>query len=153
MVTWWPSTSVAIRKVVHMPSLLGEGWPLCSLVCCVFMTFPYVSWSPKELRVMLIPLNVFKPSTDFFNDRSNAVLLLWIAFVIYISRLSLLYCLVFSLHPCDHLLGKGWPLGFLVCDASLCFCHFPICCLGPDVVLDCIVYWSLPSSLLSRKFG
>ena len=26
----------------------------------------------------------------------------------------------------------------LVCDVFLCFCHFPIWCLGSGVVLDCI---------------
>ena len=25
-----------------------------------------------------------------------------------------------------HLLGKGWPLGSLVCDVFLCYCHFPM---------------------------
>ena len=53
-----------------------------------------------------------------------------IFFVIYVSRFSLLYYPVFSLKPCDYLLGKSWPLGSLVCDVSLYFCHFPIWCLG-----------------------
>ena len=35
-------------------------------------------------------------------------------FVICVSCLSLLYCLVCSLQPCDHMLGKDWPLGSLV---------------------------------------
>ena len=30
------------------------------------------------------------------------------------------------LQPCGHLLGKGWPIGSLVCDVFLCFCHFPV---------------------------
>ena len=69
--------------------------------------------------------------------------ILWILFVIYVSLLSLLDCLVCSLQPCDHLLGKGWPLGSLVCGVSLCFCHFPIMqCLGLGVELDCINSWS-----------
>ena len=38
-------------------------------------------------------------------DRSKAVLLLWIIFVIYVSCLSCF--LVCSLQPCGHLLGKG----------------------------------------------
>ena len=45
---------------------------------------------------------MFKLSSDF-NDLSKTVLLLWIPFVIYISRLSILYGLVCSLRPCDHL--------------------------------------------------
>ena len=41
----------------------------------------------------------------FFTDRSKAVLLVWILFVICVSCLS--YCLVCSLQPSGHLLGKG----------------------------------------------
>ena len=54
---------------------------------------------------MLAPWNMFKHSSKkIFTHRSKAVLLLWILFVIYVSRLSLLYRLVCSLQPCDHLL-------------------------------------------------
>ena len=60
--------------------------------------------------------------------------------------LIFIYFLVCSLHPCDHLLGKGWPLDSLVCDVVLCFCHFPIWCLGSGMTLDCIDSWYLPSS-------
>ena len=56
--------------------------------------------------LMLVLLNVFKPASVFFGC-SKAVLLLWTLFVIYVSCLSLLYCLVCSLQPCGHLLGKG----------------------------------------------
>ena len=54
----------------------------------------------------------------------------------YVSCLSnFLVCL---LQPCGHLLGKGLPLGSLVCDVLVCFCHFPMWCPGSGVVLDCI---------------
>ena len=43
----------------------------------------------------------------FSTDRSKAVLLLWILFVIGVSCLSLLYCLDVPLHPCDHSLRKA----------------------------------------------
>ena len=36
--------------------------------------------------------------------------------------------------PCGHLLGKGYPLGSLGCDAFLRFCHFPRRCPGSGVV-------------------
>ena len=36
----------------------------------------------------------------------------------------LLPCLF--IEPCGHLLRRGCSLGSLVCDVSLCFCHFPI---------------------------
>ena len=73
-------------------------------------------------------------------------------FGFYVSSLSLISCVVCSLQPCDHLLGKGWPLGSLVFDVYLCFCHFPIWCLGSGVVLVCIDPWYLPSSLLRMVF-
>ena len=57
-------------------------------------------------------------------------------FVIYVLCLSC--CLVCPLQPCGHLLGKGWPLGSLVCDVFLCYSHFPMCCPGSGLVLDCI---------------
>ena len=41
------------------------------------------------------------------------------SFLIYVSRSSLLYCLVCSLQHCDHLLGKGRPFGSL-CVMSTC---------------------------------
>ena len=44
---------------------------------------------------------------------------------------------------------KGYPLGSLVCDYLLCFCHFPLWCPGSGVVLDCIDFRSLPPYLLS----
>ena len=57
-------------------------------------------------------------------------------FVIYVSCLS--YVLVCSLQPCGHLLGKGWPLGSLVCYVLLRFWHFPMWCPGSNVLFDCI---------------
>ena len=85
-----------------------------------------------KIRVRLVLSNMLKPSSEFY----------W-PFFIYGSRLSLWYCIVFSLQSCDHLLGKGWPLASLVCDVSLCFCHFPIVWFGSGVVLDCIDSWFL----------
>ena len=74
---------------------------------------------------------------------------LLVPFVIYISRLSSLYCLVCSLQHCDHLLGKGLPLRSLVHNVFLCFA-ISIWCLESGVVnvLDCIDSRSLSSSLL-----
>ena len=70
-------------------------------------------------------------------------------FVIYVSCLS--RCLISSLQHCGHLLGKGWPLGSLVGDVFLCFCHFPMWCPGSGVVFDFIDSGSLPSSLLVNE--
>ena len=54
-----------------------------------------------------MPLNMFKPSSNVFTDSSKAVVLCG-SFLLFMFRvLSLLCCLVRSLQPCDHLLGKG----------------------------------------------
>ena len=90
---------------------------LCVMFSCVCVTFPYVRWFTSELSVRLVPLNMW-----FFYW--SWLLLSWILFVIYVSRLYLLYCLVCCLQSCDHLLGKGLFLDFLVCNVSFCFCHF-----------------------------
>ena len=74
------------------------------------------------------------------------MLLLWILYVNFVYSLSC--CLVCSLQPCAHLLGKGWPFGSPVCDDFLCFFHFPIWCPGLGEVFDYINSWSLASSLL-----
>ena len=63
---------------------------------------------------------MFKPSSIFLTDRSKAVLIWWIIFVIFVLCLPLVYCIVCSLQPCGHLLGKGCPFGSLVCDVFLC---------------------------------
>ena len=62
-----------------------------------------------------------------------------------------LACHVFFLQSCGHLLGKGWPLGSLVCDVSLCLYHLPTLCPGSCVELDCIDSWPLLSSLLCSR--
>ena len=48
---------------------------------------------------------------------------MWILFVVYVSCLSC--CLFCSLQSCGHVLGKGWPLGSLVCGVSCVFVIFP----------------------------
>ena len=65
--------------------------------------------------------------------------------------LPLPYCHVCFLQPCGHLFKKRWPLGSLVCDVFLCFCHFLIWCFGSGGVRDCIDSWSLPSFLLCYR--
>ena len=78
----------------------------------------YLSWSTSEIRVRLVPSNMFKSSINFLTDRSKAVLLLWILFVICVLCHTILSGF---LQPYGDLLGKGWPLGSLVCDVS-CVC-------------------------------
>ena len=68
-----------------------------------------MSWSTSELRVRLVQLNMFKPSSNLFTDHSEALLLLWILFAIV---LNFLCCLVCSLQPCGHHSGlTSWLSG------------------------------------------
>ena len=96
-----------------------------------------MSLSTSKLRVGSVPLNIINPPV-ILTGSSKAGLLLWILLVICVSCLSLLYCRVCSVQPCDQLLGKGGSLGSLVCDVFLRFYHFPIWCPGSGVVLDFI---------------
>ena len=63
------------------------------------------------------------------NNQEKSIPVIRGNFVCYLC-LSLPYCHVCFLQPCVHLLGKGLPLGSLVCDVYLRFCHIPIRCLG-----------------------
>ena len=58
-----------------------------------------------EIRVRLVPSNMFKPSSNFLTDHSKAVLRLLVIFVN--CGLCLSYCLVCSLQHCSLLFGKG----------------------------------------------
>ena len=92
----------------------------------------------------LAPWTMLRPSSKFMADAS------FVEFF-FIFVLSLSYCLVCFLQPCGHLLGKGWPLGSLVCDVFICFCHFPIQRPVSGMILDSISSWYLPSSLLCNE--
>ena len=67
-----------------------------------------------------------------------AVLLLWVHFAIYVSRLSSLYCLLCSLQHCGHLLGK-------------CYLYALLCVMFPCVFVaflyDVRVGWYLIDSI------
>ena len=67
----------------------------------------------------LVPLYMFKPASDFYWPFQGGVSFVDPFFLIFVIRLSLLYWFVCSLQPCNHLQGKGWLLGSLVCDVSL----------------------------------
>ena len=98
----------------------------------------YMSLSVSDIRVWLVPSNVFNPSNNFLTDRSMVVLFLWIIFVICVScftvlsilcsiavtyweradLLALLYVMfscVYVTFPYGVLGGHGFPLyGFLI---------------------------------------
>ena len=76
-----------------------------------------------------------------FTNRSKAVLLLWIVYVIcvlfcyaFMTHVCLLYCLASSLQPAV----RGLTSWFSCMLCSLVFCHFPIWCPGLGVVFNCI---------------
>ena len=67
---------------------------------------------------------------SFNANRENRILAKISKFTVFVNLFQLLfvlcvslllYCLVCSLEPCDHLLGKG----SLVLDVFLCSCHIP----------------------------
>ena len=98
------------------------GFCVCSMDCyallCVFSRFALILmlasatslWEKRlDLKVYVFLLTI--PWRCFFCGYF---------FVTYVSCLSC--CLVvYLLRSCGHLLGKGWPLGSLVCGDLLCF--------------------------------
>ena len=122
---------------------------------CEFVTFPLVSWircATWLYRFLIFaPLLTFSftglsPPGNIFTDRSKAVLLLWIIYVI-----SVLFLLCFRARLFIDVLwspaGKGltsW-LSFVVSTVSLSLSYwYP----GSGVLLDCIDSWSLHPYLL-----
>ena len=90
----------------------------------------------KSKKEASVSKEYFLSCKNIFTGRSKAVLLLWIIFVFYGSCLSCF--LVCQLQPFGHLLGRGLPLGSLVCYVLLYFCHFAMWFPGSGVALDCI---------------
>ena len=81
-----------------------------------------------------IPSFQYKPSSNFLSDRSKAALLLWILFVICIRLSHTALSVSCGLEATCVALRSPVRRG----NVFLCFCHFPIWCLGSGVVLDCI---------------
>ena len=65
---------------------------------------------------MLVPLNMFKPSSTF-TDRSNALLLLWI----YFCYLCFYFVFVMMSNFVITCWERGWPLGSFVFCVFICF--------------------------------
>ena len=73
-----------------------------------------------------------------FAECSKAVLLLWI-FLLFMFHVCLYYA---ALSVPYNLMITCWERADLlapVCDVFLCFCHFPMWCLGSGLVLHCII--------------
>ena len=120
-----------------------------------------------------IPLNMFKPFSNFFFAHSKAAFvtvpwvgLRWVIgifldhthfhFVLWILSVSCV-CLCYMYTACIFLAalwsptGKSWPLSSLACDVFLCSWNFPIWYLESGMVLDCIDSWFLPSFYLMYR--
>ena len=112
----------------------------------IFVIFQYVSWSTSELRVRLVPLDMFKPSSHVLLTNPRQCYSCKSFIVVYVSWLSLLCFLVCSLQSCD----SWWQRADLLAlwGVSLFFGRFPIWCPRPAVVLYCINFWTLLSFLL-----
>ena len=101
------------------------------------------------MQLKLAPWNWFKPSSKmFFFYRSKAVLLFWIICVIYVLCLSCFRVV----HCC--LVVTCWEradLMDLVCDVSLCFCHFPMWYPGSVVQKLLYTYYTFNFCFLLMK--
>ena len=86
-----------------------------------------------------------KLSSEFVTDRTKAVLLLWIIFVIYVSRVILLYCQLCSLQPWGHLLKKGLTSRLYCVWCFLVFLSLSIMVSRVECGTGLYRSWSLPS--------
>ena len=103
---WWQLNTVNVLWL-----FLTVGWSaVCD--CAISWSYPLFNKLLLKLQTSYIKMNLI----TFLTGGSKAVLLLWIFLWICILCLSASF-----LQPCGHLLGKGWPLGCLVCDVFLFF--------------------------------
>ena len=80
----------------------------------------------------MAPLNMFRPSGDFFTDRSKTVLLLWILFAVCFTHvfINLSYLFLVAWEKTDLLA--------LLCVMFPCVLSLSHMVSGQGVVLDCI---------------
>ena len=105
----------AVLPCGHM---LGNVWPLGSLL--FLFRFPMCVLIHFRTKGKMGTIKHVKPSSKKNTVRSKAVFLSRILFVICVTCLSLFYCCVCSLQPCDYLEEKGGPLGSLCVMFYLC---------------------------------
>ena len=120
--------------------VLWKGYPLASLVCCVFLCFCYFPiWCSGSSNVL-----------NYFNSWPLPTSLLWL------SELLCLRCMA-PLNVCWHiyLMLSLSQSPAIACTITFHFsfhwislCHFLIWCFGSGMVLDCIDSQSLPPSTL-----
>ena len=111
-----------------LPATISFG-SLCILKIEIILCATDFAVFPCNILIYIITSNnPLLEHSHYYTDRSKVVLLLWVIFVIYVLCMSCF--LVCSMQHCGHLLGKGWPLGFLVCSVLLCFVTFPCGIVG-----------------------
>ena len=112
--------------------------PLALCFCLCFCHFP--------ICVLISIRNKSEVSLSFLLTDSSFVYF----FLIYISHsfdFIMLSCLFIAALRSLAVKGLASLLYYVLC-FSCVFCHFPILCLGSDVILDCIYSLYSPSSLL-----
>ena len=94
-------------------------------------------------------IKMFKPSRDYFTDRSKAMLLLWIFFLhlCFTFVFIILSCLFLAALESPHCWERADFLGFFCMVFPCAFVTFPYRVSG--VVIDFIDSWALPSLLLT----
>ena len=98
---------------------------------CHFLSESVHIWKNDCLWYVVCLIWFFLSQSIFFSQVMSGWLLLgWTGTK---QDIMCLACHVFFLQSCGHLLGKGWPLGPLVCDVSLCLYHLPTLCPGSCV--------------------
>ena len=107
-----------------------------------------VSWYTSEIRVRLVTSSINSSPLLLLLAVSRLCFLCGSFYYLFCVLCLCIYCLVCSLQSCGHLLGKDWPLGYLVCDVYLCFVTFTYDVLGQVWYL--IV--SIPDSYLLLYF-
>ena len=88
--------------------------------------------------ILFIPVNIFSVKSYQYGS--------FLGWTGTKPDLMCLACHVYFLQPCGHLLGKGWPLGSVVCDVFLLFLSLShtIPCPGSCVLPNCIDSLPLP---------
>ena len=108
----------------------------------------YVSWSTSEIRVRLVPSNMFKSFSNFLIDRSKTVLFCR-SFLLFVSRVWLCYT-VLSV-PCRFVV-TWWERVDLL--ALLCVMFSCVCVIFPqgDLVQMWYLIVSIPDLCILRHF-
>ena len=100
-----------------------DSWSLPYFILCTRAVYMEIIWFTLRFNVFVLQqiskcrtriaslYETYVKAPPVLFLLTKAIFLLWILFIISASCLTC--CLVCTLMPYSHLLGKGWPLGFL----------------------------------------